>query len=143
MRYVRLGLLSVLTPPPYLTIKPQNIQKQTLQKHYLRLIRLWPADPLRSVLVQDSLKLRMTQRLLPSSQQPAAYADSKLAPAPPPTEANLIQAKADDSNTAGTVASAALAQGPWSEEKELRQVNALYSLLENRYSNKVGFPFRY
>lgn len=78
----------------------------TLAKHYLRLAHNWPNDNLRPVLVRTAL-LHRRERLLGNT------------PPPLPKEANAATA------VEGKVADA---------DGERGQANALYSLLEGRYS---------
>lgn len=86
---------------------------QTLQKHYLRLIRLWPKDHLRGVLVQDALRKRLETRYLIPAAAPQKNVESNGALVMP------------------------AAKGEIDEKEEREQLNALYSLLENRYSKQV------
>ena len=56
----------------------------------------------------------------------------------PSTAATSI--KANDALVSATPPSSASASGAWDEAHQTRQVNALYSLLENRYSNQSPMP---
>ncbi|KAH0541611.1 hypothetical protein GP486_008702 [Trichoglossum hirsutum] len=81
-------------------------------KHYLRALSRWPADILRPELsFQATMRARF---LLPSSTTTTASPPSSSSPPPPTTAAAAKDSKPD----------------------ELSQINALYSLLENRYSRK-------
>jgi cytochrome b pre-mRNA-processing protein 6 len=71
-----------------------SITMKTLQKHYLRLIRRWPTDSLRSITAPDAFRRHLESRFVGQNN---AVPD---------------------------------------EKTELSQINALYSLLENRYSKK-------
>jgi cytochrome b pre-mRNA-processing protein 6 len=79
-------------------------------KHYLRALSRWPKDPLRpGCQFQDAMRRRIDKRYLPAAP----------------------------SDTPG--AAQAVANSPIDEKVDLDQVNAIYSLLENRYSRKVHF----
>lgn len=90
---------------------------QTLQKHYLRILRLWPRDPLRNVTFQAALSKRLEAPFptLSSSSSPQGTVPENAAQAVPASGA----VKALD------------------EGRALGEANALYSLLENRYSKQV------
>ncbi|KAI9654892.1 MAG: hypothetical protein M1831_005261 [Alyxoria varia] len=81
---------------------------KTLQQHWLRIIRRWPADNLRAITFQSFMQRRLADRFLKLSDAPQ----------------NNVQANE---------AQASLPSKP-DEKVESEQVNALYSLLENRYS---------
>ena len=91
----------------------QTIQQLTLEKvaykHYIRALSRWPKDNLRpECQFQDIMRRRLDERFLPASS---------------PDVAN-----------AGKVISST---SPIDEKVEMEQANALYSLLENRYSKTV------
>lgn len=85
---------------------------KAIQKHYLRIIRQWPVDHLRPVSFHDATRKRMTAKFLK-----------------PQVEPPLVQKAVAD----GAQPATAPAAKP-DEKYEMEQVNALYSLLENRYS---------
>lgn len=77
-------------------------------KHYVRALLRWPKDNLRpECQFQEAIKKRLDRRFLPASS---------------PDTANAVQA---------------VPKSAIDEKMELEQVNALYSLLENRYSQTV------
>jgi cytochrome b pre-mRNA-processing protein 6 len=77
-------------------------------KHCLQALSRWPKDKLRpECQFQDVMRRRIEKRFLPASS---------------PDSPNGAQA---------------VANSPIDEKLELEQVNAIYSLLENRYSRKV------
>ncbi|KZF24553.1 hypothetical protein L228DRAFT_245517 [Xylona heveae TC161] len=79
-------------------------------RHYLRILRRWPKDLLRpEVTFQNAMRKRLEQRFGPSA-----------------VAANPQDKAAEKSITPSQL----------NETAELAQVNALYSLLENRYSKK-------
>ena len=81
---------------------------QTAYKHWVRALSRWPKDSLRpECQFQDVMKKRLDRRFLPVSSPDAAKA------------ARAVPNSAID------------------EKIELEQANALYSLLENRYSQRV------
>jgi len=83
------------------------MSKSITYKHYLRALSRWPKDNLRpECQFQDVMQRRIDQRFLPASS---------------PNTPNAAQA----------VANSAI-----DEKVEFGQVNAIYSLLENRYSRK-------
>jgi len=83
------------------------MSKSIAYKHYLRALSRWPKDKLRpECQFQDAMRRRIDRRFLPASS---------------PNTPNAAQA----------VANSAI-----DEKVELEQVNAIYSLLENRYSRK-------
>jgi cytochrome b pre-mRNA-processing protein 6 len=102
-----------------LQIDPCLTFSQLAYKHWQQIIRLWPADPVRPATV--SFPHIMRQRL------------SKLHPSP-----------SSSSSTITTTSSSTSPSSPptpaWDEAQELRQVNALYSLLENRYASANPLP---
>jgi hypothetical protein len=77
-------------------------------KHYVRALSRWPKDNLRpECQFQDAMKKRLDRRFLPASSPDTAKA------------AQAVTNSAID------------------EKMELEQANALYSLLENRYTQTV------
>jgi len=81
------------------------MSKSIAYKHYLRALSRWPKDSLRpECQFQDAMRRRIDRRFLPASS---------------PDTPNGAQA---------------VANSPIDERLELEQVNAIYSLLENRYS---------
>ncbi|KAI9777694.1 MAG: hypothetical protein M1839_008613 [Geoglossum umbratile] len=88
----------------------------TTYRHYLRALRRWPIDVLRPEL---SFKTTIRRRV-----------DARLLSKPPPsTSPSLPQSSATSQ--------------PIDETAELAQINALYSLLENRYSKKYPISDRF
>ncbi|KAI9778374.1 MAG: hypothetical protein M1816_004132 [Peltula sp. TS41687] len=87
-------------------------------KHYLRALSQWPKDLLRpEASFQAAMRRRLDRRIKPSQQQQQLQQDGKKSTG----RAVLL-----DLN----------------EKTELEQVNALYSLLEDRYKQKVCMPPR-
>ena len=85
--------------------------QQLIQRHYLRIIQQWPKDPLRPDI---SFSNALQKRL----------------------------AERFPGNDASTPASSTTAAPTVIDEaKELAQINALDSLLENRYSNAVSYTY--
>ncbi|KAJ9666018.1 hypothetical protein H2201_003929 [Coniosporium apollinis] len=83
-----------------------------IAKHYARIISLWPKDLLRpTVSFQAALQKRIPQ-------DPASSSSSSTHPTPP------------------REASVPLSKSPIDPKAEERNINALYSLLDNRYSKK-------
>ncbi|KAF2738279.1 hypothetical protein EJ04DRAFT_509696 [Polyplosphaeria fusca] len=90
----------------------------TIAFHYKRLLTLWPKDPLRPNLpFQKPIEFRATRfaeahapKTAPASPTPAPTAQSAKATAAPLAAANV------------------------SSQTELKNINALYSLLDNRYT---------
>ncbi|KAI9844924.1 MAG: hypothetical protein M1837_005210 [Sclerophora amabilis] len=84
-------------------------------KQFLRALNYWPKDLLRPhISFQDTMRQRIEKRSLPSAQQVKSESSSKVG---------------------GTAASATDTVSP-SDKAELEQAFALYSMLENRYSQK-------
>ncbi|ORY09731.1 hypothetical protein BCR34DRAFT_454189, partial [Clohesyomyces aquaticus] len=94
-----------------------------ISKHYARLISLWPADPLRSTSpFTKTLSARAAQLSKPTS-----------------SPSNPTPAKSSPVKSSGNKSSAptsATSQPPFSAKSELININAVYSLLENRYSKR-------
>jgi cytochrome b pre-mRNA-processing protein 6 len=92
-------------------------------KHWARIIQRWPVDKIRpeSVSFQTKMQRRIDRILKPSLNDAATSVkgNDALVTAAPPIE--------------------------FSEQQQLKQANALYSLLENRYSTAYPMPehFRY
>ncbi|KUJ10649.1 uncharacterized protein LY89DRAFT_247911 [Mollisia scopiformis] len=83
------------------------MSKSIAYKHYIRALSRWPKDNLRpDCQFQDVMRKRLDRRFIPASS---------------PNTPNAAQA----------VANSAI-----DEKMELEQANAIYSLLENRYSRK-------
>ncbi|KAI9728394.1 MAG: hypothetical protein M1828_003794 [Chrysothrix sp. TS-e1954] len=82
----------------------------TLSKHYHRILRLWPQDALRPISFQDATKRHLDSHILRRTVKPTENFEVPNAAqvTPPP---------------------------PLDEAREIEQLNALYSLLENRYKN--------
>lgn len=92
-------------------------------KHWARIIKRWPVDKIRpeSVSFQTNMQRRIDRVTSPSLNEAATSVkgNQALVSAAPPGELN--------------------------EQKEMKQANALYTLLENRYSTAFPMPeqFRY
>ena len=85
-------------------------------KHYLRAFSRWPKDALRpESQLQDAIRKRVDRQLLPQSSATTTQTQTQT----PPGAGGAFPKLAD-------------------ERVELEQANALYSLLENRYSRKVS-----
>lgn len=100
---------------------------QLAYKHWQRIIRLWPTDLVRPKTV--SFQHLMQQRL------------SKIHP-PSTPKASTPNAAAESikSNEALVTAVPPSSSASWDEAHQMRQVNVLYSLLENRYLNANPTP---
>ncbi|KIW74751.1 hypothetical protein Z517_11521 [Fonsecaea pedrosoi CBS 271.37] len=83
-------------------------------KHWARIIKQWPLDRVRPSHVHFQ---RVMQSRLQKLQSGAPAA---------------VSSKSNDALVTPVE--------PFNEQKELRQVNALYSLLENRYANEYPIP---
>ncbi|KAF2278406.1 uncharacterized protein EI97DRAFT_431631 [Westerdykella ornata] len=86
------------------------MSSSTIAKHYTRLLTLWPKDPLR----REPFTKVIERRAAPYGVQPLRSPDSKSA----------TNVKSEGNRTAAAL----------NPSRELPQVNALYSLLSNRYS---------
>jgi cytochrome b pre-mRNA-processing protein 6 len=84
---------------------------QTIAAHYKRLLTIWPKDPLRPNLPFQKAIEHRAARFAPSTAQ-----------------------KTDAARINSTTAPDASSAGPLDARQELRNINALYSLLDNRYS---------
>ncbi|KIW69724.1 hypothetical protein PV04_05584 [Phialophora macrospora] len=85
-------------------------------KHWARIIKQWPVDRVRPAHVHFQ---KVMQSRLQKLQNPAAAATN---------------VKSNDAQ--------AIPVEPFNEETELRQVNALYALLENRFEKEYPIPQR-
>lgn len=107
---------SVSTPckPPQIHTRVLTISLQAAYKHYVRALSRWPKDALRPERqLQEVIGHRVNRRYLPAAALAARTTEGgKDAPKETPLK-------------------------PTTEKDELEQANALYSLLENRYSRKV------
>ncbi|KAG7006132.1 succinyl-coA:3-ketoacid coenzyme A transferase 1 [Physcia stellaris] len=94
--------------------------KPLIQKHYTRILTLWPHDALRpTVSFQKALQHRI---------------DNRLSPSPSTSSSNVVANEAQ-----ATVPT----PKPFDHKGELEQVNALYSFLENRgWEGKAGARVR-
>jgi hypothetical protein len=101
---------------------------QVAYQHYIRALARWPKDNLRpDCQFQDAMRRRLDRRFLP----PAAAA----------TAAAAAAASSSTPEPAAAVAAtthAVAADPPLDVRSELEQVNAIYSLIDNRYTRKVG-----
>lgn len=80
-------------------------------KHQLRALARWPKDPLRpEVQFQDIIRRRIDQRL------------------------RITQDNTKDDEKKSQIPKETIG---WNEDVEMEQANALYSLVEGRYSRKV------
>ena len=87
---------------------------QLVNRHYERILAQWPVDALRpNVSFEKAMRRRIARRLEPANATP---------------EINVVAKEAQASVPVAT---------KFNEQAELEQVNALYSFLENRYSQKV------
>jgi len=90
-------------------------QLQRIAKHYARIIFLWPKDVLRpTVAFQNTLQYRASQFL--------------------PAKTSPVEPESEPKAAATPRSSSAASLDP---KVELLNINALYSLLENRYSKRV------
>jgi len=112
------GWISIRTFTPTLLWQRLTSQKVAL-KHWIRIIRRWPVDKVRPDNV--SFQKLMQHRL---DKYTSTQSATKAAPNVKPNEA-----------LASTVVSP-----KWDESNEMRQVNALYSFLENRYVKENPMP---
>jgi cytochrome b pre-mRNA-processing protein 6 len=97
--------------------RPAN-RRQSALKHWARIIQRWPIDKVRpeSVSFQKVMQRRLDRLTNPSLNATATSVkgnDALVSSAPPPT---------------------------LDEQKELKQANALHSLLENRYATAYTLP---
>ncbi|KAJ9604116.1 hypothetical protein H2200_011639 [Cladophialophora chaetospira] len=83
-------------------------------KHWARIMKQWPVDRVRPAHVHFQ---KVMQSRLQKLQSPS-------------TAANNV--KSNDAQ--------AIPVQPFNEQKEMRQVNALYALLENRFENEYPIP---
>lgn len=104
---------SSTTTPTIRKAQTNPLPIQNIQRHYLRLLRLWPIDHLRGVTFHDAIRKRLEARFLRPSNPPLKSNENSVAAAAEPVETKV---------DAG---------------KESEQLNVLYSLMENRYSRKV------
>ncbi|KAL1959882.1 hypothetical protein VTO42DRAFT_1027 [Malbranchea cinnamomea] len=103
-------------------MKMQPIPKFSVVKHIQRLISRWPSDSVR-----------------PASVSVQIYLQSRINPPPPPKHAGLFSSLFSKKPASQT----ATAMGSTSQEPPLlssENINALYSLLENRYQNQYPLP---
>lgn len=91
---------------------------QTVMKHWARIIKRWPIDKIRpeSVSFQTMMQRRLERINNPSLNAAATSTkgNEAMISAAPPAQFN--------------------------EQQEMKQVNALYSLLENRYASTYPMP---
>ncbi|KAF2237466.1 hypothetical protein EV356DRAFT_16834 [Viridothelium virens] len=90
---------------------PSTMSRAIAAKHYERILQAWPKDLLRPTV---SLQKLLQKRLENQNPEPAVGSPASGSPASSPS----------------------LKQTAFSEGAELRQINALYSLLDNRYSKQ-------
>ncbi|OCK73681.1 hypothetical protein K432DRAFT_364557 [Lepidopterella palustris CBS 459.81] len=89
-----------------------------IAKHYARLISLWPKDALRpTVSFQSTLQYRASQFSPAPTTATSSSPNASSNPSPSPSPAPASLSKPDP-------------------KAELLNINALYSLLENRYSKR-------
>lgn len=104
---------------------------QLAYKHWQRIIRLWPTDLVRpkTISFQHVMQQRLSKIHPPSSSTTTSTSTTRNAAAESikSNEALVSAVPPSSSPATGTASS------PWDEAHQLRQVNALYSLLENRY----------
>lgn len=93
---------------------------QTAHKHWLRILRRWPIDLVRP----DTVSFRtVMQKRLENISKPTSST-----------------AAADNITSNEALVTAKGAPQTWNEAAEMKQVNALYSLLENRYAKTYPLP---
>ncbi|KAL5395144.1 hypothetical protein PMIN06_000419 [Paraphaeosphaeria minitans] len=97
------------------TFTTTTMSQSTIAKHYTRILALWPKDLLRPNL---PFTRTIERRATPYGVKPVS----------PPIE----EARKGDSSAAAKPAPVVKS----TPQAELPQINALFSLLENRYSNK-------
>ncbi|KAL8768584.1 MAG: hypothetical protein Q9203_006044 [Teloschistes exilis] len=89
--------------------------KSVIFRHYERALAQWPVDALRpQISFQNVMRGRIEKQLGPASDKKTSYDPSK-----------------ESKDTLVTPLK------PYDEKAEMEQVNALYSLLENRYAKQV------
>ncbi|EGE85015.1 hypothetical protein RJ035_004823 [Blastomyces gilchristii] len=105
----------------------KQLSPKTLSAHINRLISRWPSDPVRpsAVSVQTYLKTR-----LPTTPTPTTSSSSS--PSPPTATATAPQSQAQ--------AQAQAQQQQQQSQLSTASINALYSLLENRYEKQYPLP---
>ncbi|KAL8664107.1 MAG: hypothetical protein Q9202_003291 [Teloschistes flavicans] len=90
--------------------------RSVIYRHYERALAQWPVDALRpQISFQNVMRRRIDKQLGPASAENTSYDPSK-----------------ESKDTLVT------SLKPYDENAEMEQVNALYSLLENRYVKQVG-----
>jgi cytochrome b pre-mRNA-processing protein 6 len=99
------------------SVTPADIRKQTVLRHWARIIKQWPVDKVRPTHVHFQ---NLMQSRVQKIQNPAAAASN--------VRANDAQA---------------IPVEPFNNEKELKQINALYALLENRFEQAYPVAERY
>lgn len=119
-------------------------------RHYQRIIPLWPTDKLRPDTNFADVVLRGRERRAlgdvlvsqaspsPSSSSPHTSATSKVSTStstPTPTSTSTSTSSASTQPTASTASTTVT--DAVSPAKELCEINALYALLDNRFSKKV------
>ncbi|KAF1956817.1 hypothetical protein CC80DRAFT_548305 [Byssothecium circinans] len=97
----------------------------TIAKHYTRILTLWPKDPLRPNL---PFTRTIEKRSLPFGVQPLTPTDPSSPSSPPSSTSSSSRPPASAQTVTTTTPPSASTESP--------QINALYSLLENRYSKK-------
>jgi len=127
-----------LTPPHITsTVHPPNTTPpQNISKHYARLLRLWPADALRPITFHRATLLRLQQTPIASTTTPTFSTPSE--PPVSPTEPTSPLTLAPHLIKSGSVPSPSAqsgTHGTLGRSSDEAQINALYSLLENRYSS--------
>lgn len=98
-------------------IAPLTSCGQIVLKHWSRIIKQWPVDKVRPEHVHF-------QKIM----------QSRLNKLTSPTAAAAADAKSNDASVK--------APQPWDNQNELRQINALYALLENRFEKEDPIPAR-
>ncbi|KAF2175064.1 hypothetical protein K469DRAFT_684766 [Zopfia rhizophila CBS 207.26] len=99
----------------------------TVARHYARLLSLWPKDPLRPTLPFTKTLERRAARFAPASEASSTQDDKAKAP-----KANVKAAPQENGARSSSVTASSMSD----PKAELVNINAVYSLLENRYSKR-------
>ncbi|KAF2758151.1 hypothetical protein EJ05DRAFT_476412 [Pseudovirgaria hyperparasitica] len=91
---------------------------KNLASKYTRLLTLWPTDPLRQFTFRTVLQKRLTKHNESASRTQATTTTTPPAPAPAPVS-------------------------PQQQASEVVQINALFSLVEDRYATKYKLSEKY
>lgn len=122
-----------------------NSATRNLLRHYARLLRTWPSDVLRPVTFHTSMRKRLRDRFLtPTAAASPADSHATARERAEKTAANIQGSGKPPDSTSSPDSTSVPVEEKASRvaqmtpggrvQDEMEQVNALYSLLENRYS---------